>query len=570
MRKIVIFLLIFLILAAGIAGYWYYKERMFSKEVLKLELLGPETTKMGEEIEYTLRYKNNGDFNLEDATLIFEFPKNSLTEDERTRITENLGIIYPGQEQTRSFKARLLGKEGDLKAAKAWLSYRPKNLNARYESETSFTTKIEFVPLTLEFDLPSKLESAKELQFSLNYFSNLNYTLNDIGIEVEYPGGFEFITAEPRALESTSWEVPVLRKAEGGRIKITGRFQEESAEKKTFRAKLGMWQDGEFVLLKETAKEIEVTKPLLYITQQINGTSDYIASPGEKLNFEIIFRNIGTTPFENQFLITRLEGDALDLATLKADLGDAQPNDNLIVWDWRVVPELRYLAPQQEGKVSFEVKLKDEWQVSEDSVGEAVIKNKVNISQISQEFQTKVNSKLEIAQKGYYEARGEQFREAGFSDRNEIFENEGPIPPKVGKKTTYVIIWQAKNYYNDVGNVRVKATLPENVELTGKIFPEQESSRFSYDPQSREIVWVVAEDTMQAGTGILSDPPNVAFQVALTPDEAQKGKVVPIINEVKIEGEDKWTGATLQNKDEAIDTTLIDDDTVSEEQGVIQ
>jgi len=570
-KKLIIFFIV-LIITAAVGGYWYYQERVFSKQVLKFEILGPNSAKMGEEIEYTLRYKNNGEFTLEDATLTIEFPEHSLTQSGKTRIIKKIGDIYPGQEEIIHYKARLLGKKSDLKTSYASLSYRPKNLSAYYNSETSFTTEIDFVPLTLEFDLPSQLESDKEIQFSVNYFSNLDYTFEDPEIRIEYPARFSFSEATPSPLEKVHWSISSLSKTEGGRIRIKGKFEGNNiTEEQLFTAKLGIWKDGNFILLRETKKEVKLTKPLLYISQQINGTSDYVASPGEELRYKIFFKNIGQDSFEREFLIARLEGKAFDLSTLEAELGEANPNDNLIVWDWRQVPELRYLDAQQEGSVSFSIKLKEDWQASKERAGETVVKNKVNVSQISKDFTTKVNSKIEIVQKAYYQ--------------NEIFDNSGSIPPKVGGETQYVVMWQLKNYYNDVNNVRVKAELPDNVELTGKIFPEEESSKFSFDSQSREILWVASEETEQpeeeqeeqeseqsikAGTGILNNPPHIAFQVELDPTDEQAGQPAQIIGDSTVKAEDQWTKMTIEDSDSSIDTTLPDDETITGKKGIVK
>src|SRR3989339_2145573 len=146
MKKTIVFIILFLIIVASFFAFWYYRDKVFSKEILRLEILAPENTKMGEEIEYTVKYKNNGNFILENPKLIFELPENSLTEDSKTRFAEDLPNIYPGDEEFVKFKGRLLGKDNDLKVARAWLSYTPKNLTARYESDTTFTTKIETVP----------------------------------------------------------------------------------------------------------------------------------------------------------------------------------------------------------------------------------------------------------------------------------------------------------------------------------------------------------------------------------------------------------------------------------------
>ena len=85
--------------------------------------------------------------------------------------------------------------------------------------------------------------------------------------------------------------------------------------------------------------------------------------------------------------------------------------------------------------------------------------DEVDISQITQNFSIKVNSGLVISQSGYYNSPD--------------ISNSGPTPPEVGKATTYTITWNIKNYFSDTKNVKVKATLPQNVTLTGKIMPRR-------------------------------------------------------------------------------------------------
>lgn len=540
-RKIIIILSL-IIIGLILVGYWYYKGQSFSKGIMKLEILGPDSTQMGQEITYTVRYRNNSDFTLEDPKLTFEYPEYSVGEDGKNRAIQVLGDIYPGDERFVQFKTRLFGKEDDLRSAKAYLSYRPKNLTAYYESETTLTTKIDLVPLSLDFDLPSKLEAGREIEFSINYFSNMDYDLSGLRITVVYPGNFEFLGSDPKTLEKTEWEISSLKKAEGGRIKINGRSTAETGNKIKFEADLGVWQQGEFILLKEADKEVEIIKPLLYISQQINGSVDYVASSGEKLHYEIYFRNIGDTSFENLYLINKLDGLAFDLSSIEVNSNQARIDDNLIIWDWKQVANLRYLGVQEEGKVEFDVRLKDAWQTSNAQLNNTIVKNRVNIDSITQEFQTKVNSRLVALQRGLYQDNG-------------VFGNSGPIPPVVGQSTTYTIEWQVNNFYNDVKNVKVRATLPSNVSLTGKISPDDQISNFSFDNASREIVWSVADD-LTAGTGVSTMAPNVFFQISLTP--SQTGGAITLINKPRITGEDQWTGRNIIWEGQALDTTLLD------------
>jgi hypothetical protein len=413
---------------------------------------------------------------------------------------------------------------------------------------TEFLTIIKEVPITFEFDFPSQVSPEEKFEIKLNYSSYVDYPLPDLRIKIDFPSGFEILETNPKPLEENEWLIGVLNKLEGGRIEIKGKIFGRVGEGKIFRANLISWQNGESVLLKEVFKGVDIIKPTLYIRQEINGNPEYKALPGDWLHYEIFFKNLGDEPLRNLFLINNLEGEAFDFSTIKSELGILR--EKSIVFDWRKVLKLQYLAPFDEGKVDFWIKLKDDFGMTKNPV----LKNKVFLAQASEEFETKIGSKLEISQKGYF--------------ADEIFGNSGPLPPEVGKKTTYTIIWQIKNYYNDLKDVKIKAILPPEVELTGKIFPEEEKSKISFDPGSREIVWSI--ENLEAGKGILTPVQTVAFQIAFIPNPDQRGKSPDIISEAKITGQDTWTNQTISNSFPAINTTLPDDDTITEEMGIVK
>ncbi|MGD0576924.1 MAG: hypothetical protein ABSA74_02530 [Candidatus Staskawiczbacteria bacterium] len=543
MSKKILFIILLLIIILGFVGFWIYRESMFSKEILRLDILGPDTAKVGDEIQYTVKYKNNGNFVLQNPELVFYMPDNSLTEDGKTIITQNLKDIYPGDEELVNIKTRLLGKEGDLKTAKASLSYTPENLTVKYESDTTFTTKIDVVPITLDFDLPTKAEKGKDLQYSINYFSNIDYPLENLSLKIDPTSGFDFESSDPVSLDNSEWKLQTLNKAQGGRINITGKVSADTNQNLAFSAELGMWQNGNFVVIKQASAGVQIIQPLLFISQQVNGSDSYVASPGETLHYQIFFRNIGSTPFNNLSLVAKLEAPALDMSTIQANGGHVQPNDNMIVWDQSQVPQLKYLGAQEQGEADFSVKVKSNWTSSGSDPNNEVIADEIDISQITQKFSIKVNSGLVISQSAYYNSPD--------------ISNSGPIPPEVGKATTYTITWNVKNYFSDAKDAKVKATLPKNVSLTGKIMPQDESSNFSFDSASREIVWSAGD--ILAGTGITGDPDTISFQVSLTPSSAQKGSVAPLIGQVQISGENQFTNTTISAQDSGVDTSLPDD-----------
>ena len=547
-KKFIYSILAFVLIMAAF-GFWYFQRNIFSKEVLKLDILGPDTVEVGQKVDYTLKYKNNGEITLTNAKLTFEYPEESLVEEGKRRFEKSLNDIYPGEEKTMTLSARILGQENELKIAKAWLEFQPKNLKARYEVLTSMTSVIKFSPLTFDLDLSSRVETDKDFSFSLNYFSNIDYPLSQLRVKIEYPPGFEFVDSTPQALEKNEWLVASLNKAQGGRIKVSGRIKGDVGEQKVFKANLGLWQEGNFVLLKEATKGVEIIKPTIYLSQLVNSSPDYSASAGDSLHYEIFFKNIGGSSFENLFLVVGLDGNFFDLNSLRApETTNYHQGDNSLIWDWKKNPQLRFLGEGEEGKAEFWINLKDELPITEANNKNLVLKDSVSLSPAREEFTVKVNSKLVLEQKGY------------FSEGT--FNNSGFYPPKIDQRTTFTAVWGLKNFYNDLRNVKIKAVLPPGTSLTGQLLPRE--SNFLFDSQSREIVWEIGE--VSAG----STGPSLSFQVALTPNSSQIGSPAEIVGLVTVFGDDAWTQETITGTAPSLDTNSLSDANFIRGQGIVQ
>ena len=439
-----------------------------------------------------------------------------------TKESEDLGgAIYPGQEKVFRFKGRLFGEQGEIKEAKVLVSYRPRNLKARYVSRTSYLTTISEVPVTFEFDVPSGVGSSQEMNFSLNYFSSIDCPLSDLEIKISYPSDFELKETDPKGISDNEWRISHLNKAEGGRIDIKGSLNGETGATKIFKSELGFWQGGDFIVFKRTTKQVKIIEPSLYVTQTINNSSDYTANPGDILHYEITFRNIGDSPLQHLFLASKLEGALFDFETVRSPEGQSQAGDNSVIWDWRDLQELQFLDAGEEGVVEFWVNLKED----ATNISKAKLENEVILGQLRRKFITKINSKLEVVQNAYVD--------------DEIFGSQAEFPLQTGKESQFTIIWKIKNYYNSVENAKVQAILPSFVRLTGQVLPQ----KLAFDPTTREIVWAIGD--LEPNQGI-EEPFQLSFQIALKPTSSQKNRFAKLVGETTVNGLDEWTGHHLQ------------------------
>ena len=389
----------------------------------------------------------------------------------------------------------------------------------------------------MTYDLPSRVEKGKEISYSINYFSNIDYPLENLSLKTDPVKGFNFKSSDPSSLDNSEWKLGVLNKSEGGRVSIKGTVSSEAESALNFSVHLGIWQDGNFIIIKDVEEEIKIIEPLLTISQTINGSSNYSPSPGESLIYEISFKNMGSTPFDNLFAVVRLSGSAFDLLTLSSYEGEAKLSDNLIVFDPNRAYVLRRLEPKKEVKVSFSVKLKPDLDVS--NYENAIIKNKIDAGGISYEFEAKVSSKIFVSQKAYH------------SNINGI-ENSGPIPPKAGDVTTYAVLWEVKSNFSEIRNIKIRAILPQNVSLQDNMFPESEALNFSFDGKSREILW-------NAGSLSPNSSKTISFQIALTPSFFQKGSLANLIGQASVSGEDQFTKTMIKSSDPSVNSDLPDD-----------
>ncbi len=539
MRKSTFFLVI-LFLTVVIVGAWYWKTNTYSKEVLKLEILGSANVQAGEEIEYLVKFKNNGKVRLEKPELTFEYPDNAMplvissSTNQFARVIQNMDDIYPGEERIVSFEAQLFGKENDNLEAKAWLTYQPKNLKARYESRTSFISQIQFVPLTFEFDLPTKAEPGDDLEFSLNYFSNMHGILDNLRVKIFYPDGFRFFTGKPKPLGENEWKPAALSPADGGRITVKGNISGLEGEKKMFRAQIGIVKDNTFIALKDASSGVEMTQPSLYISQMINSSQSYMANIGDTLHYEIFFQNIGKKPLEKKFLLLNLESDFFDLSTLRTFNGEVGRGDSSIIWDWKNVSDLRYLDPDEEGKVEFWIKVKDG--LNGRKMTKPVLVSKITAGGSQKVFETKINSVVGVVQKAYFQDT--QFNSSGLTT--------GPV-------STFTLLWEMENSWNDLANVKVRAVLPENVRPTGRVSPVD--AKFTFDSLSRQIVWNIGEIPAFVNLGSTTSAlASLWFQVEVDSSNASTTNSGILVNEAEISAQDVFTNEDILEKAKAVAT----------------
>jgi len=439
---------------------------------VKVTISGPTEVKAGELIAYSVTCENTGNVALENPELFFVHPANSWPEKEElteiVRVNEFQNTLFPKETKTFYFKTRLFGTEGSTVEAKAWLNYNKKNnQNIIRSSVAVLDSKIASVPIDISLDIPDKIsifpETKSDFKFRVRYNSLADYSFSNLKVKVNYPSDLTIKETKPQKTAENTWEISYLEKRYKGELEIWGEFPrgETIGQEMNFSAQLYTTVLGEDILLKQIAEKSLTYKPVFLISQKINNDSEYVAYPDERLHYVINFQNISEDPLRDLTLTSVLEGNFLDFNSIECPEGNFTLGDNSILWNKEKIPELSYIRPGEEGTVEFWIKTKANYQPKDFTETNAIINNKVSLGGFVENFRNKVNTKIEIAQEGYY------------TDRYGFFENSGPQPPEVNKTTSYTIVWKINNYYNPASDVKIKATLPSYVRIKSIKQPTQ-------------------------------------------------------------------------------------------------
>lgn len=584
---------LFLILAAVFV--WFYLGT--KGEEVEISIPIREEIEAGEFLTIPVVFENITDVSLKEVELTLILPSDTLIREgaqyvkTTPRIIKKLDDVYGKEARTVEFPVRMFGREGDEKTIEAILSYRQENLRAKFIGRHIKTVRIARVPLSLSWEIPEIVASEQEINIKIRYASEAATQFENALLRLEYPSGFRFISSEPAPDEDAIfWRLGVLEKGKEGSIVIRGVLSGDQEEIKTFRAALGARDEDTRVwsAWREVSVEAHIAPTLLSLQPSLEGVSGDLVSPGDTLNVLLHYKNNTQFPLRNVMVSVVPEGkshintsfnksgttdgsglrsseDMVDLETLSIrDGGVYDASRRAIVWASSAVPELREVSPGEEGELHFSVRMRERPIVRTAQDKNFSIRFRTVITtptppeelqgtDLSQEvtLEFKVRSKTIIAGKAVYRT-------------SPIF-NSGSLPPRVGGKTAYTIIFEIKNFTNDLENAEIRILLPPNVTWEGVFFPTER--KFNFDSASGEVRWTIG--MIKAGTGVLTPTLTGAFQVSVTPAISDIGKPLILGNDARLVARDVFTKEPQEVSLGSFSTELREDPATKAEDWVV-
>lgn len=542
----------------------------FDTKAVDMVIIGQKEVQSGDRIVWTVEAVNKNNVALESATIVFNYPEGarSLGGTEAqvvTRERRELGVVPPGEYARTTFDAYVFGGQRQERKVSALIEFRPVGASATFAKTAEFSFTIVRSPVSVSIDVPSDVRSGQQLSIVVHYASQADYTVSDVGVALILPTEFIFDRAEPRELKKESkpegimlvWRLGDIRPAESGSLRVEGKMGGKELDPKSFRAMIGVL-DPKSNSVAQFYDDVTVATTLRPPFLEVQIKSEDIIQPDGEAIVRVSWRNNLPVEVRNPILEITASGDALNLLSLRPSAGSFR--DNTMIWQSSSYPPLQLIPPGGSGVVDFKYRSKNNLARSSKDPRPtakftATFRPTASIAGFegvdvsgSDSFAVKVTTRFTFA------ARGIHFQ----SD----IPNSGPMPPQIGKETTYTVVWSFTNMSNDVDSVIVRSSLPSYVRFKNIISPE--GTDITFEESSGFITWKVGK--VLAGTGFVRPALQAAFQVGLTPLPIQAGTEPALLRASAASGRDTFTNQEFRLTSPEITTSMRDDPNVTGQQ----
>jgi len=564
-KKFFIFSMIFFVLAVGFASYMFFiGGNTVSNENIDISVLGNAFTAGGEELPLQIEIINKNNSPLELADLLVEYPKGSsgtLSQDAE-RFRSSLGTIPAGGVRNENVKIVLFGEQGSIRPVKISLEYRIEGSNAIFVKEKPYEVSISSAPINLSIDAPNEASPNQDITLNIKATLNATKPASKILIKLDYPAGFQFISAKPApSLGDNVWNLGDLSPGAERNISIVGKMVDVfDGEEKSFHIFSGSQSDSDKsnigVIFNSLGHTVAIKKPFIEAKLFVNGVyqREYAADSKTAIHGEIRWANNLETKINDLEIRAKISGNAVNRKTITADQGFYNSSIDTIIWDKNSQYGFAEVNPSDSGSVAFSLSPFSLFSAASGILPEPSIEIKISIAG-KQPLEGNVFKELDNSESKIIRI----ISDAGLSAKalyySGPFTNTGPIPPKMEQETTYTIVWTLSNTANNISKAKVTSTLPPWVRFTNSISPSAED--LAYNASTKEIVWNIG--SIPKGAGITDAGREVSFQIAFIPSLSQVGTSPVIINDAILTGHDDFANVDVQVNKASLNTRLSND-----------
>lgn len=570
---------VFSIILSFIYGLYYYFSNQSTNTIsATISIAAPVKVKSGEEFSYTVNYKNNSKFDLNELKIELKYPDNFVLtsvsgdglKEDFSKTNKNFFSLQPlaiNNEAKLVVTGRLIDKKDSVNLFAASLSYEPGTFSSEFKKETAISILIDNLGFDLDFEYTNAALVNEDNQIDLIFSEVKENFYQDFELSFSFPENISLTSVLPKATStatSTSilkaskvsnlvWQVSGLSSStEKYHLPIIYKVNNKVADSQEIIIRLSKFdENGKAHVFAEKNIQLNVMNSNLNLTLVLNDSkNDGVASFSDTLNYSLTYANKSDTTLNDIVLMAILKSDFLDWATVKTDK-KSLIRDGSVIWTKEEIPELASLAPGSEGVIDFSIKIRP---YEDSDLGKSF--NILSYAQFninnrqgslndnkSNSLLTKINSDLNLEEKVLY-----------FDDNNTPV-GFGPLPPKVNQRTSVRVYWTINNNLHELTDTKVSVKLPGYISFDGN--NNISHGNISFDPDTRVVTWTVGS------LPVSTYKAQAEFNISVMPNENQRNSLLVLLPGSIATAIDSETKSVLEKKVNSKTTKLEDDDIAS-------
>lgn len=501
----------------------------------------------GELVEIDFTIQNTNQIPIEFTELVLEYPEGTSAETSLTdtlrRKRVPLGDIQPGQFVQHQEAVRFFGENDQRLMVDASFEYRVPSSSAVFEIPIEIEIGLTSAPVRITVDALESLTAGQSITFDLTVESNAAERLENIIVTAEYPFGFSYVDSDfDPIFRDNVWKIDSLEPNEVKEFQVTGTLAGQNDEERRFHFETGLEDLEQNYVIGVAFSDLEhfvrISKPFLDFDITFQGETGevFVRKATEVLAGEVILRNTTNQPIRDAEVRLTLNEPIYDKFNVNAANGFFDSTTGTLRWNEQTLEQLSFIAPGEVRRLSFEAKLlssvKEDGSINKNpelTLNAKISGERSNEQGADEEINTNVLKKVILQTVPILRVES--------IAKSSKFSNSGPLPPKIETETTYEVAYDLRNSSSDIQNGQVKTALPQYASWKGVVSPGD--ANITYNDITREIIWNVGE--VPAGTGYVSGPIQVSFQIGITPSANQVGDVLNIIEKSDFIGYDTYT-----------------------------
>ena len=535
----------FCLSVAAMFAVFYFGQNSVGFDDVTVEVQGPTSIPGGEAFGYDVTITNNNPVDIVLSDVFIAYPTGAYvpgaageTLSEDTQVIEELG---PGESETLRFEATFFGEEGEQKAILITYQYRVRDSSNIFFKKREYTLVLETSPLSFRVEGPTQITTGNDLTFAMNVSSNANRVIENLGIQIDYPFGFQYATSSIETFNSTNdlFVLGTLGVGEEMEFTVTGSLSGQDDETRVFNYEIGLVDMTRQILstaLQRAQQVVTITRPPIALQSFVNGRAQSLTTieAGDQITLKLVATNNTQSTIRDGELKLNISGNGFITSGINSR-GFYDQRAGVITWDQTIIPKLSELGPGEEIEVAVTLN------TPETPAMAGRITNPT--TQLEYVFTGDTADTLDLVENvesktaATIRTATELVHDSAVLFSKGPFENAGSIQLQADEENQYTIVWKVSNTTSKTERVVTTATLPIYVEyiqaqnVTGSVF--------QYDEQRKLLTWTV--DAVEPGAGYATPGIEGVFQVSVSPSSSQEGESLDLTTNKQMTGSDTFS-----------------------------